>query len=195
MCRYDYLIFSVIQFLDLWVRGQKVSEGHRTCLYYLRPWVCSTSDCEFLFSVVESSQKIIMDWLKVRDLNVVINFHPSPCPYSHFKLHQALLSWWNFKTTTISDILNYDKKKIPSASFGEKFNLPLIFTHNQSYSWTSVQYHFDTDGKILINKIAHVNIWIHFSKTEKATKPSYKVNFHCWRNMHLTVYQKCCNFL
>lgn len=111
MCRYDYLIFSVIQFLDLWVRGQKVSEGHRTCLYYLRPWVCSTSDCEFLFSVVESSQKIIMDWLKVPDLNVVINFHPSPCPYSHFKLHQALLSWWNFKTTTISDILNYDKKK------------------------------------------------------------------------------------
>lgn len=76
----------------------------------LRPWVCSISDFELLFDDVESLQKKIMNWLKVLVLNVVINFHLSLCPYSHFKLHQALLSWYNFKTTTISDILNYDKK-------------------------------------------------------------------------------------
>ena len=50
-------------------------------------------------------------------------------------------------------------------------------------------------AKIVINNIAHVNIWIHFSRTEKATKLSYKVNFHCWLSVHFTLPQKCCNFL
>lgn len=91
--RYGCLAFWVIQILNLWISGQKVSEEHRVSLHYLRPWVCSTPDCEFQFSNVESSQKLIIDWLKVSVLNFVINFHLSLCPYSHFKLHQAQLSW------------------------------------------------------------------------------------------------------